>query len=136
EMSTSRMWAMNAPRAITIPIVTKPVMTPSTAPPCHSGPGGGRTSPSAGTGPSAGLGVPGGLEGVGELVKDRGVLDRAWDRRCPTISDLAHRLAQDLAGAGLRQRRDNVDLAQRRDGTDLLADPLDELLDDAFTLGL
>ena len=51
------------------------------------------------------------------------------------VGDLAHRLAQDLARAGLGQRRDDVDLAQGRDRADLVAHPLHELLADPVAVG-
>ena len=52
------------------------------------------------------------------------------------VGDLPHRLAQDLARAGLGQAGDDVDLPQARDGPDLVAHPLHELGPDALTVAV
>ena len=44
-----------------------------------------------------------------------GVLDRRGHRGVLAVGDLAHRLAQDLAAAGLRQPGDDGDVLERRD---------------------
>ena len=66
-------------------------------------------------------------------VTGRGAQRRGAARRAPpgprssrargvlAVGDLAHRLAQDLARPGLRQRRDDRDVLERRDRPDLVA---------------
>ena len=77
----------------------------------------------------------GGLSDLGVEQGDR-VLDRARDRWRLAVGHLAHRLAQDLARPRLRQPADDVDLAQARHRTDLVADPLHELSSDPRALGI
>src|SRR6187200_2917820 len=57
------------------------------------------TAPGTGPGRSSSA-----AQDVGQRVEDGGVLDGAGDGGAPTVRDLAHRLAQDLARARLRQR--------------------------------